>query len=58
MEELQALADRLLDARPAPNAAALEHRLWCLCRAVEALGAWAEPGDIVDLAIELSRRLH
>jgi len=58
LEELQTLADKLLDACPAVDAASLEHRLGSLCRAVEALGPWAETSDIVDLAVTFTRRLH
>lgn len=58
LEELQAMADQLLDSCPAANAAVLEHRLGCLCRAVESLGPWANPSAIVDLAVSFTRRLH
>ncbi|WP_296600028.1 hypothetical protein [Phenylobacterium sp.] len=58
LAELQAMADQLLDACPAVDAASLEHRLGSLCRAVEALGPWGKTSDIVDLAVCFTRRLH
>jgi hypothetical protein len=58
LEELQSMTDDLLSACPAASAASLEHRMGCLCRAVEALGPAAEPSAVVDLAIDLARRFH
>jgi hypothetical protein len=58
VEDLQALTDALLDARPASCPAALEHRLDCLCAAAEELGRWAVRQEILALAVALTDRLH
>jgi hypothetical protein len=58
VEDLQALTDGLLDARPATCGAVLEHRLDCLCAAVEELGSWANTQAILERAISLTDQLH
>lgn len=55
---LQDLVDRLLDAAPAASTLLLERRLLGLARALEEMGAQAEPDALVARAILRDDRLH